>query len=465
MGKKKGDKLTHKFVKNLREEGRHGDGRGGFGLSILVRKTANGKWSKTWSQRLHIGKAREEYTPGLGSFPLVSLADAREKAFENARLVKQGIDIRKPAAHVPTLAEAFEAVIALKEPGWRGKKTKSGWNRSLVHCKKIASIPISEITSADVLKVISPLWNEKGATANKVLSHLVSVMTWSIAEGYRTTNPASNNISSNLSKRPPAQHHESLPHPLLGGALATIRDSDAWWSTKYCLLLLAFTGLRSREAREATWDEIDLETSTWTVPADHMKAGIEHRVPLSTQAKQILHHAREQSGRDQGLIFPAKGSGKYIDSGRLSQLLFNLHIQSVPHGFRSSLRTWAAEKTSLSEPAAEMLLAHTPASAVVKSYQASDFFEMRQPVMQQWADYLTETMGHVISTTPEVYRDVQQERKEEANSPVRTSKAEAKEAVVQADLTRAWRQSIMPGLDHYMTARETEKSRLDAARA
>ena len=118
--KSKSERLTHTFIKSVTKEGRYGDGRGGFGLSVLVRKTQNGGWSKTWSQRLHIGKARQEYTPGLGSWPLVTLADARAKAFENARLVKQGVDIRKPAAHVPTVAEAFETVIALKEPGWRG---------------------------------------------------------------------------------------------------------------------------------------------------------------------------------------------------------------------------------------------------------------------------------------------------------------------------------------------------------
>ena len=118
MSKTRSARLTHTFIKSVTKEGRYGDGRGGFGLSLLARKTQNGGWSKTWSQRLHIGKTRQEYTPGLGSWPLVTLADARAKAFENARLVKQGVDIRKPAAHVPTVAEAFETVIALKEPGW-----------------------------------------------------------------------------------------------------------------------------------------------------------------------------------------------------------------------------------------------------------------------------------------------------------------------------------------------------------
>ena len=396
MSKTRSARLTHTFIKSVTKEGRYGDGRGGFGLSVQVRKTQNGGWSKTWSQRLHIGKARQEYTPGLGSWPLVTLADARAKAFENARLVKQGIDIRQQAAHVPTVAEAFETMIALREPGWRGIRTKDSWNSSLGHCEKIASIPISEITSADVLKIITSLWHDRGPTADNVLSHLSSIMQWGITEGHRTTNPATTNITATLGKRSPTIHMKSLAYPLLGDALATIRDSDASWTTRYCLLLLALTGLRSGEARKATWDEIDFETSIWKVPADHMKARIEHKVPLSTQAKEILHHAQEQHGHSQGVIFPSKRPGKYMPSQTLSALLHRLHAQTVPHGFRSSIRTWAAEETSLPEPAAEMLLAHTPSSAIVKAYQTSDFFKHRQPAMQEWADFLTQTMGPTI---------------------------------------------------------------------
>ena len=396
MAKRKPEKLTHTFIKSVAKEGRYGDGRGGLGLSLLVRKTQNSRWSKTWSQRLHIGKARQEYTPGLGSWPLVTLADARAKAFENARLVKQGIDIRQPAAHIPTVAEAFETVIALKEPGWTGMFTKYSWNLSVGYCENIASIPISEITSADVLKIISPLWHDNGATADKVLGRLSSVMKWSMTEGHRTTNPATTNITATLGKRSPPIHRKSLAYPLLGDALATIRDSDARWETRYCLLLLALTGLRSGEARKATWDEIDFETSIWKVPADRMKARIEHKVPLSTQAKEILHHAREQRGHSQGVIFPSKRLGKYMTDSRLSKLLRNLHVQTVPHGFRSSIRTWAAEETSLPEPAAEMLLAHTPDPAVVKAYRTTDFFKHRKPAMQEWADFLTQTMGPTI---------------------------------------------------------------------
>ena len=154
-------------------------------------------------------------------------------------------------------------------------------------------------------------------------------MKWSITEGHRTTNPATTNITTTLGKRSPPIHRKSLAYPLLGDALATIRDSDTWWATRYCLLLLALTGLRSGEARKATWDEIDFETSIWKVPADRMKARIEHKVPLSTQAKEILHHAREQRGHhSQGLIFPSRRPGecierpgKYMHSQRLAELL------------------------------------------------------------------------------------------------------------------------------------------------
>ena len=393
--RKSGDRLTHTFVKSVAKRGRYGDGRGGFGLSLLVQPTKNGGWSKTWSQRLHIGKARQEYTRGLGSFPLVTLADARKKAFENARLVKQGVDIRKPDDPVPTVAEAFKTVIALKEPGWRGNQTKESWTRSLGYSEQIASIPISEVTSADVLKIITPLWHEQGATADRLISNLHSVMDWSINQGHRTTNPAANSITSTLSKRKAAVNHKHLEYPLLGEALATIRDSHAWWAQKYGLLILALTGLRSGEARQATWDEIDWANSCWTVPADHMKAGIVHKVPLSTQAKELLHQAREQSD-GQGIIFPNRHGSNYITRVSLAALLRRLHVESVPHGFRSSLRTWAEEETDLPEPAAEMLLAHTPASAVVKAYRTTDFFKHRQPAMQQWADFLTSTMGPVI---------------------------------------------------------------------
>ena len=178
--RKSGDRLTHSFVKSVAKAGRYGDGRGGFGLSLLVQKTQNGGWSKTWSQRLHIGKARQEYTPGLGSFPLVTLADARGKAFENARLVKQGVDIRKPAAHVPTVAEAFKTVIALKSLVGEDNRPRTLGPDPWDTASRLPPCPSRRSHRLTYSRSSPPFGMERGATADKTISHLHSVMDWSI---------------------------------------------------------------------------------------------------------------------------------------------------------------------------------------------------------------------------------------------------------------------------------------------
>ena len=189
-----------------------------------------------------------------------------------------------------------------------------------------------------------------------------------------------------------------LDYPLLGSALAKLRDADAWWAEKGCLLFIGFTCARSGEARMANWDEIDLDESTWTIPASHMKTDLEHRVPLSTQAKELLAHAREQTDPSENRIFPPQRGGEYIGNDRLSRLLRKLEIPTVPHGFRTSFRNWAEGRADIARPVAEMVLAHYPTDAVMKALMTSALFEKRQPLMQEWADFLTETMGTVIPT-------------------------------------------------------------------
>ena len=188
-----------------------------------------------------------------------------------------------------------------------------------------------------------------------------------------------------------------LDYPLLGSTLAKVRDADAWWAEKGCLLFIGFTCARSGEARLANWDEIDLDESTWTIPASHMKTDREHRVPLSTQAKELLAHAREQTDPSENRIFPLQRGAEYIRNDRLSRLLRKLEIPTVPHGFRASFMNWAVERADIARPVAEMVLAHYPTEPVMKA-MTSDFFKERQPLMQEWADFLTETMGPVIPT-------------------------------------------------------------------
>ena len=196
-----------------------------------------------------------------------------------------------------------------------------------------------------------------------------------------------------------SRHHQSLDYTELGSALATVRDANTWWAEKYCLLFIVFTGVRSGEARKATWDEIDLDKATWTIPASRMKNRTLHRVPLSNQAMQILAYAREQTDLSESRIFPPQRGGEYIGNDRLSKLLKKLEIPTMPQGFRSSFRSWTAELAHIPQPVAEICLAHYPTGILVKAFMTSDFFNERQTLMQEWADYLTETMGPVIPAT------------------------------------------------------------------
>ena len=394
-------RLTHTFVKSVTRPGRYGDGRGGLGLSLLVKKTVAGRWSKTWSQRLRIG--RKITTLGFGSFPVVTLADARIRALDNARRVNQGEDILKPPPIIPTVDEAFDIVIEQRRPSWKGKYTEAIWGLAKRYCKPISSKPVSEVKQKDVIDVLAPIWQEKPRMAGEVRSNLSTVMIWAINREYRASNPATPVAVKELGKQPPGGHHRSLPEDQLGSALAKIRDADVWWAEKYCLIFLAFTGVRSGEARKATWEEINLDSATWTIPGSRVKNSVMHKVPLSTQAVEILLYAREQTGRSEGLIFPPARRGDYMHSARLSLLMRKLEIPAVPHGDRSSLRNWAGGRADIAQPAAEMVLAHKQGEKIQQVYMTSDFFEHRRPIMQEWADFLTQTMGPTIQADQQLH--------------------------------------------------------------
>ena len=314
----------------------------------------------------------------------------------------QGEDIRKPAPKIPTVAEAFKAVITGRSRSWKGKETEGSWCRSMEYSKAIGSKLVSEVKSSDIVAIINPLWHDKLRTAQMVRMPLSTVMKWAMANEHRTNNPAEPGVTQQMRNQRRSDSQLSLDYPLLGSALAKVRDADAWWAPKGCLLFIAFTCARSGEARMANWDEIDLDESTWTIPASHMKTDLEHRVPLSTQAKGLLAHAREQTDPSENRIFPPQRGGEYIGNHRLSRLLRKLEIPTVPSGFRASFRNWAGGRADIAQPVAEMVLAHYPTDPVMKALMTSNLFEKRQPLMQEWADFLTETMGTVIPTMQDV---------------------------------------------------------------
>ena len=374
--------LSAAFCRTVNGPGRYGDGRGGLGLSLLVKATLNGRWSKTWSQRLRI--AGKPFNVGLGRYPVVMLSEARHKALENARAVQQGRDPR--ARRMPTFGEAAERVINLYEPTWTGARSAQNWRSSLrdYALPTIGRLPVSNVTTQHVLAVLAPIWNEKRTTARLVKQRVSAVMKWAIAEGFRGDDPAGDAIASALPKSNGVRHHmKALPHAEVGAAVKKISSSTAWVSAKLAIEFLVLTAARSGEVRLATWDEVNLGDAVWTVPASRMKAKREHRVPLSQRAIDVLREA--QSLGDE-IVFPSIRGAALADS-TLSKMLRDLRIDGVVHGFRSSFRDWAGDVGQPRE-LAEAALAHVVPNQAEAAYARSDLFERRRKLMDDWAAYI-----------------------------------------------------------------------------
>ena len=377
-------KLSASFVKTVRRPGRYGDGRGGFGLSLLVKPTSTGRISRTWAQRLYInGRA---VNLGLGAYPLVTLKEARAKALENRRTLARGMDPRSDG--IPTFARAAEKVIAIHRANWKpGGDTEQQWRHSLRDYvyPKIGDKTVNEITTTDVMAVLLPIWNEKRVTATRVRNRISAVMRWAVAKEYREGNPAGDTIAAALPRNGVRTvHHRALPHAQVGRALARVRASTSQPVTKLAFEFLVLTASRSGEARSARWADIDAGAATWTVPGEHMKTGREHRVPLSSRALEVLAQARRRCNGSE-LAFPSP-AGRKLTGNTLSLLCRRLEIAAVPHGFRSSFRDWCAER-GVPREVAESALAHA-VKGVEGAYLRSDLFERRREVMEAWADYV-----------------------------------------------------------------------------
>ena len=334
---------------------------------------------------------------GLGPFPLVTLQEAKDAALENRRQLRQGIDPReaKRAAQVPTVSQALEAVLDIQRGAWRdGGKSEKQWRYTFEHfAKRIMRRRVDRVDAGDVLAVLNPIWNDKRETARRLKQRIGMVMRWAIAEGHRADNPVDAVTAALPKTGVKPTRHRALPFAEVGTALDTIEESGAWWATKAAFRFIVLTAARSGEVRNMTWAEID--GNTWTVPGDRMKTGREHRVPLSREALAALDQARENSDGS-GLIFPSV-RGKVMSDGTLSKLARENGIGAVPHGFRSSFRDWAAEKTSVPREIAEHALAHVEGSAAEIAYRRTDYFDKRRDLMQQWADFVTgKTAGKVV---------------------------------------------------------------------
>ena len=379
--------LTSSFCKGVKEPGRYGDRRGSYGLSLMVRETSNGKVSKAWAQRLRLDG--QEFNIGLGNFPLVSLAQARETAFRNAQQTAQGIDIReakKQRRMIPTFASATESMIQAHATRWTGKTTEYNSRRMLEKyaLPVLGKERIDRITSPDVIAVLKPIWAEKAATAKRVNVLLKMVFDWARAHGYISLNPA-DDISGALPKQDAVNHHEACPWREVPQA---VRDFRATRAAKYSKLAYEFvilTASRITEVREARWDEIDWDTGTWTIPATRMKGRNNHRVPLSSHAMDVLHGAYAETGGI-GLIFGTP-SGRPFSLSTLVKTLRENGKTYTMHGFRSAFRDWCADN-AIERELAEVALSHKVGSAVEHAYWRSDIVERRREIMEQWSEFV-----------------------------------------------------------------------------
>ena len=387
-------RLTDKYIRNVQRPGMHCDNENGLMLRV-VRSAKHGTVSKQWVQRLQINGKRTDR--GLGGYPVVSLREAREIAFQNKVTARAGkaIAARVIAPKAPSFAEASDAVLRLKAVGWKGGLAGARaeqWQQTVRDyvIPTMGTLTVAEITAQHVRKSLEPIWLTKHATANAIRSRIGAVMDWAIASGHRTDNPAGKAILHALPKvngHGKTEHREALHHRNVADAIRTFRDSKSGDSLKQLFEFLVLTAVRESEAIGTRWNEIDLDSKTWTIPPERTKKEREHRVPLSDGAIAVLLEARATSSSSE-IAFVSRIGGPY-SRGTIVKALRDRGIKSTTHGFRSSFRDWAAECADASREVAEACLAHVSGSATERAYFRSDLLDKRRVLMQAWADYLS----------------------------------------------------------------------------
>lgn len=407
MPKKLHNSLSAQSVKHAKP-GRHTDGGG---LHLLVKESGARSWVYRFMLR---GKSRDI---GLGSAGPggLSLAAARDARDALKGKVKAGIDpleeralevaqalaeARAAQAAQVTFRDVAESYITANEDSWRNAKHRQQWRNTLSTYvyPEIGDMPVGEIETAHVLRILEPIWKAKPETASRVRGRIETVLDSAKARGYREgENPA--RWRGHLAQILPARtklsrgHHKALPVRELPGFMGELRAREA--VAALALEFTILTAARSGEVLGATWGEIDLEAAAWTLPAERMKAAKEHRVPLAPRALEILEQMK-MHGSD--YLFPG-ARGSKLSSMAMAMLLRRLELNVTVHGFRSTFRDWAAESTAYSHEVVEMALAHTINNAVERAYRRGDLFEKRRQLMVDWASYCANnaTAGETVA--------------------------------------------------------------------
>lgn len=381
--------------------GMHPDGDG---LYLQV----TGAGARSWIWRFSIN-ANTRYL-GLGSASAVSLKRARELAADARRLRAEGIDpIERrreernaeevEQAKAMTFKQCADAYIAAHEGSWRNAKHRQQWRNTLSTYvfPVIGTLPVQEVDTGLVIKIVEPIWASKSETASRVRNRIELILNYATARKFRQAgdNPARwrghlDILLPKRSKVSKVEHHAALPYDELGKFMADLRHRTS--TSARCLEFTILTAARTSEAIGATWDEFDLRTKVWTIPGERMKSGRQHRVPLSTRAIEII--LTQEARREGDYVFPGiRGSGPLSNMALLAMLRVMNRADVTAHGFRSTFRDWAAERTKFPSEVVEMALAHAIGDKVEAAYRRGDLFEKRRKLMAEWAEFCGKTVS------------------------------------------------------------------------
>ena len=382
MANVKRNELSSRKLRGL-PPGRHTDGGG-----LMFRVHPSG--GRSWVLRLTIGDKRRHF--GLGSYPEVGLAEARDRAAEMRQRARSGLD-PSPEPEVrtvtPSFAEAAEDVIELRSPTWTSERHATQWRESLrLHVfPHIGKTPVDEIRTEHMLSLLRPLWTRRAETARRVRQRCSVIFDYAVAAGWRTDNPCLGLKNALPAQSRQRRHHPAPHYDAVPGVVNNILGSSSRLVTKLALTFCILTAARSGEVRLAEWSEIDLRTATWNVPPSHTKQRRLHRVALSSSARAILEQATDLSGGS-GLIFPGR-SGKPLSNMSFAMVLRRLgYADIVPHGLsRATFKSWSLE-TSADWSVVEQALGHRLGGGEVGPYVRTDQLEARRAVMEGWGRFV-----------------------------------------------------------------------------
>ena len=391
---KKAKELSALAVSRLTEQGHYAVG-GVAGLYLYVLETG----ARSWVLRTMVGDKRRHM--GLGGYPDVPLAKAREKARAAKESIEQGVDpiaqrverassLKAQQATQKTFEEAATAFIAAKEKAWKNSKHRAQWSSTLktYAYPHMGSLLVKDIDQEHVMKVLEPIWETKTETATRLRGRIESILDWAKTRQYRSgENPARwkghlENLLVAPSQIQEVENHKAVPYKDIAQFMANLRTREGLAARALEFAILCAS--RSGEVRGALWSEINEEEAIWIIPAKRMKAGKEHRVPLSAAAVKLLKALPRSESSD--LIFLGT-KNKPLSDMALTAVMRRMEVDAVPHGFRSTFRDWSGDCTPYPRDVAEFALAHKLSDKVEASYRRSDALEKRRQMMEDWASF------------------------------------------------------------------------------